>query len=425
VTVEAIVVEGVGKSFRRYHPERPRSIPEAVLKGLGRLGARERYWGLRGVSFRVAPGCMLGVIGRNGAGKSTLLRLIGGVGQPDEGRITVRGRISGLLHLGIGFHTDLTGRENVVVGGVIGGLTRREVAERFDAIVEFAELREFIDSPLRTYSSGMQMRLAFAVAIHTVPDILLIDEVLAVGDYAFQRKCLDRIGRLRAQGRTIVLVSHDTEQVRDLCDEVLWLKDGRTAAFGPADQVVARYLSDLGEETKRRTPSHWPVLRTASGVELRVHENRFGSLDLEIRAVRLLDAQRRLVAELTRADPLVVELEYQAPQPVPNPIFGITISDGEGRTCFETTSQKERIAHLTAHGPGRLIVDIPAVDLPEGSYFVDVWACEQTWAYSYDYHYHGHPLRIRSCPGPEPGAPDRSPAPPRWDWEEVREVVVP
>jgi lipopolysaccharide transport system ATP-binding protein len=241
---ETIIVSGVGKQFRRYHRDRPWTLQEVFQRGLGRLKPVEYFWALKDVSFAVGAGRMLGIVGRNGAGKSTLLRLIGGVGRPDEGRVTVHGRIDALLDLGAGFHPDLTGRENVFISGVINGLTRREVAQRLDSIVAFSELEDFIDSPLHTYSTGMQMRLAFAVATHTHPEILLIDEVLAVGDLAFQRKCLDRIAEFKAEGCTIVLVSHDAGLVADLCDDALWLCAGRTTAYGAAAEVVARYVDE-------------------------------------------------------------------------------------------------------------------------------------------------------------------------------------
>lgn len=240
----SIVAQGLGKQFRRYHHDRPWTLQEVFQRGVHGIKPVERFWALRDVSFTIAPARMVGVIGRNGAGKSTLLRLIGGVGRPDEGRITVHGRLDALLDLGAGFHNDLTGRENIFVSGVINGLTRREVAEQFDAIVAFAEVEEFIDFPLRTYSTGMQMRLAFAVATHTHPQILLIDEVLAVGDVAFQRKCFDRIGRFKAEGCTIVLVTHDTALVAKMCDEALWLHGGRLVAYGAASEVADQYIAE-------------------------------------------------------------------------------------------------------------------------------------------------------------------------------------
>ena len=241
---DMIIVQGLGKQFRRYHQDRPWTLQEVFQRGFRRITPVERFWALRDVSFRVGPGRMIGIVGGNGAGKSTLLRLIGGVGRPDEGSVRVRGRLDALLDLGAGFHPDLTGRENVFISGVINGMTRSEVAKQFDAIVAFSELEDFIDSPLRTYSSGMQMRLAFAVATHTHPKVLLIDEVLAVGDLNFQRKCLDRIAQFKAEGCTIVLVSHDTGLVAKLCDEALWLHAGRVAAHGDAEAVVSRYVAD-------------------------------------------------------------------------------------------------------------------------------------------------------------------------------------
>jgi lipopolysaccharide transport system ATP-binding protein len=207
----------------------------------------ERFWALNDVSFTVGKGRSIGVIGSNGSGKSTLLRLIGGVGRPDSGQIEVRGHLGALLDLGAGFHPELTGRENAILAGVLNGLTRRQVLARFDEIVAFAEIEEAIDNPMRTYSSGMQMRLGFSVAVHTDPEILLIDEVLSVGDIAFQRKCLDRIGRFKSAGCSIVFVSHDGDTVRELCDEAIWLDHGRLVERGTAADVVGSYSAHMGE----------------------------------------------------------------------------------------------------------------------------------------------------------------------------------
>jgi lipopolysaccharide transport system ATP-binding protein len=250
-----VEVNGLSKRFRRFHPERPWTLQEAILGGLGRMKPVEYLWALRDVSFSVPSGSMLGVIGPNGAGKSTLLRLIGGVGRPDGGSVTVKGRVGALLELGAGFHPDLTGRENVFVTGVISGLTRREVSERFESIVDFAELEEFIDSPLRTYSNGMRMRLAFAVSIHTEADILLIDEVLAVGDISFQEKCLNRIAQFKAQGCAIIFVSHNERTIQEFCDEALWLQGGKVMAHGSSNMVVTQYIAQMTSETRLRTPA--------------------------------------------------------------------------------------------------------------------------------------------------------------------------
>jgi lipopolysaccharide transport system ATP-binding protein len=240
----AIEARGVSRAFQRTSADRAWTWQEALVRGLRRPSV-ETFWALREVSFSIEAGRMVGVVGHNGAGKSTLLRLVGGVGRPDAGQIAVRGRLGALLELGAGFHPELTGRENAVISGVISGLTKAEVRAQFDEIVGFAELEDFIDSPLRTYSSGMIMRLAFAVAAHIEPEVLLIDEVLAVGDLAFQAKCLERIRAFRARGCTILLVSHNTAQVAALCDEALWLRGGCLAAHGPAAEVVAAYTAEM------------------------------------------------------------------------------------------------------------------------------------------------------------------------------------
>ena len=241
----AIIVSNLGKTFRRYHPDRPGTLQEAVAKGLRRMRHVERFWGLKDVSFTVDAGRTVGVVGANGSGKSTLLRLIGGVGRPDRGRVQVDGRIGALLDLGAGFHPDLTGRENAVLGGILNGLTRRQVLDQMDAIVAFAEVEEALDNPIRTFSSGMQMRLAFAIAVQTSPDVLLIDEVLAVGDISFQRKCLDRMAHIKASGCAILLVSHETSTVAAFCDDAVWLDEGRLMAYGPAADIVRQYATHM------------------------------------------------------------------------------------------------------------------------------------------------------------------------------------
>jgi lipopolysaccharide transport system ATP-binding protein len=248
--VAAIEVRNLGKRFPRFAPERPRKIKEALFRRARDLRSVDTFWALRNVSFSVEAGRMLGIVGGNGAGKTTLLNLIGGLGRPDEGTLDVRGRVVGLLELGAGFHPDLTGRENAFIGGVIAGLTRAEMSERFDSIVAFAGLEEFVDSPLRTYSNGMRMRLGFAVLAHTTPDVLLIDEVLAVGDLAFQKKCAERISRFKADGCAIVFVSHDLVQVARMCDDALWLCDGQVAAYGKPDMIIEKYESTEGAETE-------------------------------------------------------------------------------------------------------------------------------------------------------------------------------
>jgi lipopolysaccharide transport system ATP-binding protein len=395
---DAIIVRNLGKRLRRYHPNRPTTLQEALLGGLRRMWPAARFWALREVSFSVALGRGVGLIGPNGAGKSTLLRLIGGVGRPDEGSVEVHGRIGALLELGAGLHPDLTGRENVYINGVLAGLSRREVAQQFDSIVAFAELEEFIDSPLHTYSTGMQMRLSFAVAAHTKPDILLIDEVLAVGDLSFQRRCLQRIEQFKAEGCAIILVSHDAAMVQQFCDEALWLRAGRLVAHGPAEVVVNQYVRGM-----------------TTGAELRINENRFGSLKLEITAVRLLDGQGVPTTELNSGDALSIEIDYMATQSIHAPIFSAIIVRLDGVVCFES-STVEALTLPTVYGQGRIVLHLDRLDLNGGLYYVDVGAYEREGKDTYDYHWHVYPLIIRSA-SPEYGIL----CPPhRWKMESVK-----
>lgn len=394
---DKVIVRSLGKQFYRYHTYRPTTLKEALLSGLHYLKPAERFWALRDISFTVAPGQMLGLIGTNGAGKSTLLRLVGGVGRPDRGNVRVKGRIGALLDLGAGFHPDLTGRENVFVSGVVAGLSSREVAQRFDSIVEFAELQPFIDNPLRTYSTGMQMRLAFAVAVHTEPEVLLIDEFLYVGDLSFQAKCLERINQFQAQGCAILLVSHNIDEIQRLCDEVLWLRKGQMVAYGEPEVVAGQYVAEMRSETQRRTPVEQPPILTPSGAELRVNENRFGSLEIEIIDLRLLDAAGFAITQLESGDSLRIEIKYQCHQPIYAPIFGVTISQEDGLACYDTNTATAGLSLPLIQGQGQIALKLERLDLKGGKYFVDVGVYERDWAYAYDYHWHVYPLMLHSA----------------------------
>ena len=393
-----IVVDGVGKRFQRYRADRPWTLQEVVQGGFRRMKAVDTFWALKDIHLSVPSGRMVGIIGHNGSGKSTLLQLTGKVMHPDEGRVHLQGRVGSLLSLAAGFHPDLSGRENVFISGVINGLTRREVAERFDAIVAFAELEQFIDMPLRTYSSGMQMRLGFAVSTHVRPDILLVDEVLAVGDMAFQRKCVERIRQFKAEGAAIVLVSHDLSMIGELCDEALWLRKGRVMAHGKAGDVVSQYVRDT--ETRRRTPASHPVARTHAGVELRLHENRIGSLELEITTVTLLGVDGNPVSEVEIGDPLRVEVGYRAATPVPPPILQIRIRRNDGADCYEANSQAAGVTIPAGQEEELVAFTIEELDLPHGWYVVDVSFHEAGWSYAYDGHFGAYPLCVRPTSRP-------------------------
>jgi lipopolysaccharide transport system ATP-binding protein len=416
----AIVASHMGKRYRRWSEDRAWTFQEWVVNGFRRLRS-ESLWGLRDVSFSVERGRMLGVIGRNGAGKSTLLRLLAGLSAPDEGRIQIHDSVSGLLALGAGFHGDLTGRENVFVAGVIAGATRREVAQQFDSIVDFAELREFIDAPIRTYSSGMLMRLAFAVAVHAPAGILLVDEVLAVGDAGFQNKCLRRIVAMKREGVTIALVSHDDATVRDLCDDVLWLDSGRVVAFGPASQVVDQYLADLAsqtqrafeEETRRRTPSEEKAVQTRHGSKLQLLKNRFGSQEVQILDVRVIGPNQEETSEIGCGDSLSIEVDYNATAPVKGAVFKVAILDFRARRWLEVVSDHDRISAGVLNGAGQVILLVDSIGLPEGSYWIEVAIYERSWSYAYDNHLGVYPLKVRgSTVAPQSDPPLRPPT--RW-----------
>src|ERR687894_178954 len=249
----AIEVINVSKVYRRYARRKQfATLKSALLKGslIRDLQPDETFPALRGVTFSVPKGCTYGVVGRNGSGKSTLLKCVAGITRPNEGAVTVNGRISALIELGAGFHPEISGRENVFINGIMLGLSKREISRRFAEIVEFAEMKVFIDAPVKTYSSGMYMRLGFAVAIHVDPDVLLVDEVLAVGDEGFTHKCLDKFADFKRRGKTILLVTHSLGLVERFCDEALWMDAGLKRAEGDPKRVVGAYITDVekGEE---------------------------------------------------------------------------------------------------------------------------------------------------------------------------------
>lgn len=384
--MEALVkAEGVGKTFvRRSGAMKWRDMAAGAWK----RPARETLWALRDVSFEVAPGEMLGIVGANGAGKSTLLRLLGGIGRPTTGSVRIHGRIGALLELGGGFQGDLTGRENAILAAVVAGLLKSEAIDRLAEIVRFAELEDFIDAPVRTYSTGMAMRLAFAVAVHTDPEVMLVDEFLAVGDLSFQAKCGARIAELRERGCAIVFVSHGMDQVRELCDRALWLRHGKVVACDSARAVAATYEQEMREETLRRTPAA-PVRTTAAGTELRARENRFGSLEMEITEVVL-----RPGPTLTTGAPLAVEIGYHADKSIPAPVFVVSISRPDGTVCLDTNTQSARVAVADVKGRGIIRLVIDRLDLVPGSYFVDVGVFESNLGHAYDYHWHAYQLIV-------------------------------
>jgi lipopolysaccharide transport system ATP-binding protein len=353
-----------------------------------------RIEALSDICFELEPGDVLGVIGRNGAGKSTLLTLVGGVGKPDSGCVELAGRIGALLDLGAGGHPDLTGRDNVLVSGIIAGLSKKQVLRKMDEIIGFAELENFVDSPLRTYSTGMQMRLAFSVIVHANPEVLLVDEVLSVGDIAFQQKCLARIRKLREAGCIVLLASHDLPQVVEICDRALWLDEGNQVMLGDPADVIQAFRDQTSLETRARTPD--PGSDDGSGMQgdLVLRDNRLGSQEVRVNAVQLQDLDGNDIAEMTAGQPLKVILQYEATEAVAGGIFGVSISDEDGSVCLEMSTPGIGDGSATLYGRGAIALELFEVDLRPGSYFVDVGIYEREWRYAYDYHWHVYPIQV-------------------------------
>jgi len=312
----AVLLDGLGKRFRLTH-DRNWTLKATVLAG--HRTRYEEFWALRGVNLDIPHGSTFGIIGGNGSGKSTLLKVLAGILRPDEGTATVNGRLSALLELGAGFHPELTGRENVYLNGAILGFTSREIRRRFDDIVGFAELDRFIDEPVRNYSSGMYVRLGFSVAIHVEPEILLVDEVLAVGDHTFQKRCLDRFAQLKAEGRTIILVSHDLNMVGWLCEQTAWIQQGTLQAVGPSPKVIEQFLDGAVDSPTPADPSPSAP-------------RRFGGLgpDDLVRAVDLVDANGHPMDRVGSGRPVRFRVRVNADQ-VGEPVtvaLGLYRADG-------------------------------------------------------------------------------------------------
>lgn len=293
-TSNAITVEGLGKKFRLMQ-DRNWTLKATLLAG--HRTRYEEFWALRDVSFEIPTGETFGIIGGNGSGKSTLLKVLAGILRADEGSAVARGRLSALLELGAGFHPELTGRENVYLNGSILGFTSREIRNLFDDIVEFAELEQFIDEPVRNYSSGMYMRLGFSVAIHVEPEILLVDEILAVGDLTFQKRCLDRFARLRDEGRTIVVVSHDLDMIGRLCDSSVWINKGELASVGSSSSVLEDFIShDENSDVN---------------VSDQTHQLRLKPDDL-VKSLELVDVNGHSMSSTASGQPALIRVRYDA-----------------------------------------------------------------------------------------------------------------
>jgi ABC-type polysaccharide/polyol phosphate transport system ATPase subunit len=388
----AIQFEKVSKRFILHHA-RPRSFQELVIGALWRSWSREELWALNNVSFEVEPGGMLGIIGPNGSGKSTILKLITRILEPTSGRITVDGKVSALIELGAGFHPDLTGRENVYLNGSILGLSQEEMDARFKEIVEFSELERFINVPLKHYSSGMYMRLGFAIAINVEPDILLIDEVLAVGDESFQKKCLAKIEAFKKQGRTMVFVSHALETVRKLCDKAIWLEQGDIQSMGNPDKVIYDYLDDLRRKEGVALDEKHRHLRYE--LEEQQLENRWGSGEVEIYEVQLLGGDGEEQHIYQTGETMRIRLYYEVRGPAADLTFGVGIHRSDGLHIHGTNTFAEKIHYDARVGKGVVELEYEELPLSTGTYAISVgvWP-DDKWQLPYDMHSQMYPFSV-------------------------------
>ena len=364
MTQPAIEVENLGKSYRLRGVAKT-SLRDLLVSGWKREQA-ELFWALREVSFSVPRGASVGVVGPNGSGKSSLLGLIAGTITPTTGAVRTHGTISSLLELGAGFHPDLSGRENVYLNAAVLGIPREDVTRRMDHIIEFSGLRDFIDMPVKNYSSGMYVRLGFAVAVEMNPEILLVDEVLAVGDLAFQMKCFDRIRDFQKRGKTILLVTHDLVSVEQFCDEVKLIHQGRLVAQGNPSDVILTYLK---------------TYMTRIG-HLNVEEH--GTRDVAFTNVRLLNEAGREAGTFTTGRRMIIEIGYRAHQRVEQAVFGFSLKTGNGFFIFGTNTQIMEVPVPPLEGEGVVRLTLDPLTLMEGKYFLSLSI--HSWDHATQYH---------------------------------------
>ena len=418
--MNAIEAAHVTKVYRRYARRRQfATLKSALLSGtlLRDIKPADVFSAVKDVSFAVPAGTTYGIIGRNGSGKSTVLKLVAGITNPTSGEVRVAGRISALIELGAGFHPEISGRENVFINGIMLGLAKRDVAKRFDAIVEFAEMQEFIDAPVKTYSSGMYMRLGFAVAIHVDPAVLLVDEVLAVGDEAFTHKCLDKFAEFRRRGKTILLVTHNLPLVERFCDEALWLDAGRARGTGDPRRVVDEYVTDVAKSEERHLaaedararqavatmpaspPEPSPPQATAPEEAppnmFQATEGRWGTREVEITDVALIGENGEPAHVFRSGERLEVRMKVRARQPTSDFVFGVGLFTAEAVLIYGTNTRFEDYEPQELSGEGEVRVLIDRLDLVEGSYKLDV-AVHKVDGSAYDYHRLLYSFRVKS-----------------------------
>ncbi|MBI5033453.1 MAG: ABC transporter ATP-binding protein [Chloroflexi bacterium] len=384
----AIQLDNVSVRYRVPH-ERYNTLKEHAIRWLERRVQYDDFWALRDVNLCIRSGEVVGIIGRNGAGKSTLLKVVSRVLLPTNGRVRLRGRVAPLLEFGAGFHPELTGRENVFLNGAILGFSRSEMESKFKGIVDFAELWDFIDAPLRTYSSGMVARLGFAIATDVDPDILILDEVLSVGDVAFQQKSAERIQSFRAAGATILMVSHSMDTVEAMCDRGVWLDHGKLMADGNPAAVVQCYRGDDANVESKR-------LSVTGNLAA---NQRWGTGRIEIVNVRLFNEKDVEKTIFRTGDPLALQIDYKCHEAVPSPFFGMAIHRQDGIHITGPNSSFAGVIMPTLDGEGTVIYRVPYLPLLEGLYHISVAVVNQDDTEIFDYHDRAYPFRVVNYDG--------------------------
>lgn len=385
----AIELRQVSKDYL-LSSERQATFKETLLRGGRGLKTSSRIQALREVDLSIQPGEIVGLIGDNGSGKSTLLKLIAGITEPSAGEIVVNGPVSSLLEVGVGFHPDMTGRENVFLSGALLGIPRNVLRERMPEIIAFSELEDFIDAPVKHYSSGMFLRLGFAVGVFVDPAILLIDEILAVGDQRFQRKCKGHVRALRRSGKTILYVSHDLDSIVALCDRAVVLDEGAVLGVGHPYDMVSLYKQHQFELARSRAE---PV-----SAEI-IHRNRLGSFDAHITQIKMFDGQGSERYVFDSGEPMRIELHWRAKTPVEYPIFGISIRDDDGYELTTvatdvTVGDIESIA-----GEGKTVFEFESLNLLAGAYSLNVGFSQREEGPKSNFNFfEGFDLRLEMCP---------------------------
>ena len=388
--------------------------PAARLRALlprSLQGEPELFWALRGVSFELRRGESLGIVGANGSGKSTLLQIAAGILRPTRGEIFCAGRIAGLLELGSGFNPDFSGRENVRLSASLHGLSGKQTAERFDEITSFADIGEFLDQPVRTYSSGMLMRLAFAVSIHVDADILMVDEALAVGDIAFRQRCMRRIHQMRERGTSILFVSHSAEDVKAICDHCLWLDEGRPKMYGATDRVVGQYLASMAQRDAAMLEHEWrdipdrpPFTAPDLAPPLEFSGHRFGDQRALVCGAAFLIPEAEQRAEFRSGGEVRLRISFEVCQPLRLPIAGFLVRDRQGLSLFSTNSTREGYLLPPVVAGDRISVDFTwkMPQLRSGEYGVTLAVCDGTLERFAVCDYTEDALWFSVAPGDEP-----------------------